>query len=70
MALTALLELEFKPDALADAKTVMDRVLERPQAGGGAGPKVTASGSSSASRPTARPLGSSARVFTAARSKC
>ncbi|MFZ2529472.1 MAG: antibiotic biosynthesis monooxygenase [Rhodococcus sp. (in: high G+C Gram-positive bacteria)] len=27
MALTALLELEFKPDALADAKTVMDRVL-------------------------------------------
>lgn len=27
MALTALLELEFKADALGDAKTVMDRVL-------------------------------------------
>lgn len=27
MALTALLELEFKADALDDAKTVMDRVL-------------------------------------------
>ncbi|MDV2477694.1 putative quinol monooxygenase [Rhodococcus zopfii] len=27
MALTALLELEFKPDALDDAKKVMDRVL-------------------------------------------
>ena len=27
MALTALLELEFKDDALDDAKTIMDRVL-------------------------------------------
>ena len=27
MSLTALLELEFKPDALDDAKKVMERVL-------------------------------------------